>query len=161
MFVAPRLSLPILALLGLAACASGPELEVSSHGRLPVTDPATFAMIRSEGDDPSLQAASAAVAEAFAVRGWHAEAAVPQWRIEALYVERPRSLGAFVEQAAPEESDGWRISPTPHRWWRRDGRVGVLAVRIVDAATGAEVVRAEAKSRIAAEPTGQIGRAHV
>lgn len=154
MTVASRLASATLLVFGLGACAPGSGLQLTSHGRLPVAEPATFAVSTTEGDGPILRAASEAVSQALSVRGWRAEAAAPQWQVEAFYSERPRSVGAFAGEAAPGEPEGWRIGPTPRRWWRRDGRVGVLTVRIVDAATGAEVVQAEAKGRIGAGPTG-------
>lgn len=147
----PRLS-PVIALLGLAACVSGPELEVASEGRLPVGTTPSFAVDISEPAGPHAQAASNAVSGALRARGWQPGTAA-QWRIEALYVERPGFLGAFVEEAAPVEPEGWRIRPTPRRWWRRDGGVGVLTLRMIDAATGAEVVHAEAKRRIDGQST--------
>lgn len=154
--LASRLSLTALVLLGPVACASHPDVELTSHGRLPVAEPATFAGGTAEGGGRLLQDASLAVEQALSARGWRTEAANPQWQIETSYAERPRSLGAFVEEAAPQEPEGWRIGPTPRRWWRRDGREGVLAVRIVDATTGMEVVQAEAKGSIGSGPTGAI-----
>lgn len=151
MIALPRLS-PVIALLGLAACVSGPELEVASEGRLPVGTP-SFAVDISEPADPHAQAASNAVSGALRARGWRPGTAAAQWRIEALYVERPGFLGAFVEEAAPVEPEGWRIRPAPRRWWRRDSGVGVLTLRMIDVATGAEVVHAEAKRRIDGQST--------
>lgn len=147
MNIFPRLT-PVIGLLGLAACAVGPEVEVSGRGRLHAEAPHSFVIDNSGPADPHIQAASNAVAKALSARGWLAGATAPGVRIEALYAERPGSLGAFLGEAAPAEPGTWRINPTPRRWWRRDSRVGVLTVRIVDTATGKEIVRAEGKRRI-------------
>lgn len=152
MIALPRLS-PVIALLGLAACVSGPGLEVASEGRLPIGTTPSFVIDRPEQAGPHAHAASDAVARALDAHGWRTGTAAAQWRIEALYVERPGFLGAFLEDAASVEPEEWRIRPTPRRWWRRDGRVGVLTVRMVDAATGAETVHAEAKRRIDGQST--------
>lgn len=147
MITLPRL-VPVFALLGLGACLSGPGLEVATQGRLPVGTTQSFAMDQPEDAPSQAGAASNAVARALSARGWLPGGAPAQWRIEALYAERPGSLGAFLAEAAPAEPGEWRIRPTPRRWWRRDRPVAVLKVRIVDTATGNEIVRAEAKQRM-------------
>lgn len=147
MITLPRL-VPFVALFGLGACLSGPGLEVAAQGRLPVGTTQNFAMDHPEHAASQARAASDAVARALSARGWLPGVTAAQWRIEALYAERPGSLGAFLAEAAPAEPGEWRIRPIPRRWWRRDSRVAVLKVRIVDAATGNEIVRAEAKQRM-------------
>lgn len=139
-------------LLVLAACASGPRLEVSSTGILPVDAAPGFVVGDVEGR-PSLEAeTAAAVGKALVARGWAPGGETPHWRIEVAYSERPSTVGGFLEEAAPEDPALWRAPPSPRRWWRRTEERRALTLRILENANGREVVRATASERAAAEP---------
>lgn len=141
-----------LLLPGLASCASVPDLEVSSRGGLVSPTATTFASERAgEGD---VSRASAAVRQALTARGWSTDPADPAWRIETAYAERPASVGGYAGESPPAGSADWRIAPAPRPWWRREARLGVLVIRIVNADSGAEVVRAEARTRLPGRPGG-------
>lgn len=127
--------------VAMTACAAAPRPEVATYGVPPGEQRPRFAVV-DPSDRPELEAASRTVADALTTAGWRAGGDAASWQVETVYARRPRSVGGFAEEAAPMKLEEWRIRPERRRWWRRDGSVHVLGVRVVDA-TGAEIVRAQ------------------
>ena len=150
----PAFLIAALFLPGLGACASVPELKVSGRGHLSPAAPTTF--VSEEADEGGAPAtASAAVRRALTEEGWSMDSGNPAWRIEIIYSERPESIGAYAGEGPPVAgSSDWSIAPAPRRWWRREARLGVLVVRIVDADSGMEAARIEARAKLSGRPAG-------
>lgn len=152
MIALARLSRTLPLVLALAACASGPALEVARTGDAPAAASAqTFVLSEAEEEVP----AAAAVRRALEAQGWRPAPEGATWVVEAVHAARPETLGGYVEETAPEAAEAWKTPRERKRWWRSERRMESLTVRLLNAADRQEVARSDATlTTKASEPAG-------
>ena len=131
-----------------AGCASGP-IKVAETGARPAFAAAPGLQIAAGTDAPS-GAVSPMVAQldraGLAARGARGQG----YLFEISYSERPLPVGAYAGTAPTQDEANWVAEPGKARWWTSPRtQLCTLAVRVVDAAAGAETysVRASTQGR--------------
>lgn len=153
-----KIASALLALSVLTAgCASGP-VKLAESGVRPDLRAAAGLQIATAPDAlPSAVSPMIAQLEkaGLTVRGERGQG----YLFEISYSERPLQVGAYAGPAPSQDEAGWVAAPGKPRWWMsRRTQLCTLAVRVVDAAAGAEAysVRASTKGR-GAECGGEAG----
>lgn len=140
-----KIASALLALSVLATgCASGP-IKVAETGVRPDLAAAPGLQIASAPDAPA-SVVSPTVAQldraGLAARGARGQG----YLFEISYSERPLPVGAYAG-AAPAQG-GWVAAPGEPRWWTSPRtQLCTLAVRVIDAAAGAEAYSVRASTQ--------------
>lgn len=131
-----------------AGCASGP-ISVAERGVRPDLAGAPGLAVAAAPDAPA-SAVSPMIAKleeaGLAARGSRGQG----YLFEVSYSERPLPVGAYAGTTPAQDGAGWVAPPGQQRWWMsRRAQLCTLAVRVVDAAVGAEAysVRASTQGR--------------
>lgn len=130
-----------------AGCASG-AIKVSETGARPDLAGASGLQITAGAHAPS-SAVSPMIAQLDRA-GLGARGGGQGYLLEISYSERPLPVGAYAGAAPAQDEANWVAAPGQARWWTSQRtQLCTLAVRVVDAAAGAEAysVRATTQGR--------------
>lgn len=148
-----RWPLPLIGASVLAGCASAPLVE--THLSSAVPDGVTaYYLLQSETPTASELAASDAVRQALAARGWRETDSKAAWRVETAYAVRPQKTGVFTDTDARHGE--WTEAPRVPQWWSRGRDLHSLSVILTGPGDQAGAYNASADVVLG---RGQAGRA--
>lgn len=145
----------ITAALVASACAPSSRIDVFRTGDIVGTTPQAYVLTMPSDEAAKDLAADQAVKRQLEHLGWRTASTSPDWKVEATYVVRANSVGAFegVDQIPDED---WLVQPQRRPWWERMSSIHALTVRLVKPATGEEAGRATAHAHVAGPPADDL-----
>ena len=126
-------------LLGLSACATGPGIEVTSHGLWPASSSFQLAISNVGEHQAEL---SDAIIQRLRLAHLTPTASAPDLMVEGVYSRRPGQIGAKDTLSTTDAT--WLAKPLSPHWWGRTPAVLNVTVVLTDARSGREVYRASA-----------------
>ena len=136
-----RVALSLISAAVLAGCASAPRVETRLSAAVPVAVTA-YRLFEGEAPTAADRAASDAVRQALAARGWREVDDKTAWRVETAYAVRPQKTGVFTDVDA--RGGEWTEAPHLPQWWSRNRQIHSLSVILTGPGDEAGAYRASA-----------------